>query len=125
MFELAFYLGARPCEYLGLKWSDLNTKQAEITIQRSLKWRARDGWYTTPPKTEKSNRTIGLTPYFIGRLAEHRKRQLETKMKAGSAWADTGFIFTNEIGQPLRGTSVDRCSRPYSPMPSWTITHLK
>jgi site-specific recombinase XerD len=29
-------------------------------------------------------------------------------MKAGSAWAHTGFIFTNEIGQPLRGASVDR-----------------
>jgi integrase len=35
MFELAFYLGARPCEYLGLKWADLNAKQSETFASHS------------------------------------------------------------------------------------------
>jgi integrase len=107
MFEFAYYLGARPCEYLGLQWPDLNIKQAEITIQRSLKRRRKGpGWYVTPPKTEKSIRTIPLTPELLERLAEHRRHQLVMKLKAGSAWTDHGFIFTDEIGEPLNEVSV-------------------
>jgi integrase len=102
MFEFAFYLGARPCEYLGLQWSDIDARQGEITIQRSLKWRKGNEWYVTPPKTEKSVRAIELTPYYARRLDEHRRRQLEMKLKAGAHWHDHGFIFTDEDGNPLR-----------------------
>jgi integrase len=107
MFELAYYLGARPCEYLGLQWPDLNIKQSEITIQRSLKRRRKGaGWYVTPPKTEKSIRTIPLTADLLKRLEDYRRRQLEMKLKAGSAWTDHCFIFTDEIGEPLSEVSV-------------------
>jgi integrase len=85
----------------------LNVKQAEITIQRSLKWRKGPQWYTTPTKREKTI-TIELTPYFIERLAEHRKRQLAMKLKAGSHWTNAGFIFTDAIGRPLRPGAVAR-----------------
>jgi integrase len=107
MFELAFNLGARPCEFLGLMWRDLDMKQGEITIQRSLKRRRKGaGWYVTPPKTYKSKRTIGLPPYFIKRLEEHRRHQLEWKMKAGPLWKEHGFIFTNDGGEPLNERTV-------------------
>src|SRR5262249_14279609 len=36
MFQIAYFLGARPCEYLGLKWADFDKKGQRITIQRSL-----------------------------------------------------------------------------------------
>jgi integrase len=101
MFEFALYLGARPCEYMGLMWTDLNG-QGEIKIQRSLKWRLFDGWYVTPTKTDKSTRTIELTPYYIKRLEDHRRRQLEMKLKAGPEWTDHGFIFTDDAGEPFR-----------------------
>jgi integrase len=39
MFRLAYFLGARPCEYLGLMWKDLDFKAQRITIERSLKRR--------------------------------------------------------------------------------------
>ncbi|HKE04988.1 MAG TPA: site-specific integrase [Blastocatellia bacterium] len=92
----------RPCEYLGLKWSDLDWKARRVTIQRSLKLRKANVWYTTPPKTEKSLRSIALTPDFVKALEEHRRRQLEMRMKAGASWSDHGFIFTDEVGEPLK-----------------------
>lgn len=102
MFRLAYFLGARPCEYLGLKWSDVDFKVKAVTIQRSLKLRQGGEWYTTPPKTKKSVRSIALTDALVKGLEEQRRRQLEMRMKAGSEWRDHGFIFTDEVGGPLK-----------------------
>lgn len=101
MFRLAYFLGARPCEYSGLKWRDVNWKAQTVTIQRSMKWRKAGDWYTEPPKTEKGLRTIALTPDLMTGLESHRRRQLEQRMKAGANWPDHGFVFTDEIGEPL------------------------
>jgi integrase len=102
MFELAFFLGARPCEYLGLMWSDVDFAGKRIVIQRSLKLRKSPDWYVTPPKTAKSTRMIALTDGIAKGLDAHRRRQLEMKLKAGREWTDHGFIFTDEAGEPLR-----------------------
>jgi len=108
MFLLAYNLGARPCEYLGLKWGDIDLKGRRLTIQRSLKWRNAGEWYEEPPKTEKGTRTIPLTPDIARGLEVERKRQLEARLKAGADWADTGFVFTDELGQPLNFERVRR-----------------
>ena len=44
-------------------------------------------------------------------LREHRKRQLEQRLRAGSLWNDGGFpdlVFTNEFGKHLVYTAVWR-----------------
>lgn len=102
VFALAFYLGARPCEYLALKWRDIDFKAQRATLQWSLKLRKGNEWYLTPPKTEKSARTIPLTPAIVKGLEDHRRRQLELRLKAGETWADHGFVFTDEVGEPLK-----------------------
>jgi len=101
MFLLAYFLGARPCEYLGLKWLDYDKKEGRVTIRRSLKWRKAGEWYEEPPKTEKGIRSILLTPDIVAGLEAQRRRQLEERMKAGASWPDHGFIFTDETGEPL------------------------
>jgi integrase len=106
MFELAYFLGARPCEYLGLQWPDVDWKARRITIWRSLKQRVGGQWYTTPPKTETSVRAIALTDALVKALEEHRRRQLEARLKAGADWADHKFIFTDEVGEPLKIAAV-------------------
>jgi integrase len=102
MFRLAYFLGARPCEYLGLMWQDIDFKSRRVTIQRSLKLRIGGEWYVTPPKTEKSVRTIALTQAITRDLEGHKRRQLEMRLKAGSTWTDNGFVFTDEAGDPLK-----------------------
>jgi integrase len=86
MFRFAFFLGARPCEYLGLKWSDVDFKAKTVHIQRSLKRRVGGEWYTTPPKTKKSDRFIALTDEFVKGLEDHKRRQLEMRLKARADW---------------------------------------
>lgn len=111
MFALAYFLGARPCEYLGMKWSDVDWKSRRITIQRSLKRRKANDWYTTPPKSEKSVRAIALTEAVARGLKDHRRRQLEAKMRAGTTWTDHGFIFTDDAGDPLKIAAVRKAHK--------------
>jgi integrase len=111
MFTLAYFLGARPCEYMGLQWADVDWAGRRITIQRSLKRRKGGEWYITPPKTEKSIRTIALTDGLVRSLEDHKRRQLEARLKAGAGWEDHGFIFTNEIGEPLKIHVMERAHR--------------
>jgi len=111
MFRLAYFLGARPCEYLGLQWGDVDWKAQRVTIQRSLKLRIGGEWYTTPPKSEKSVRAIALTPAFVKDIEDHRRRQLEARMRAGKGWTDHGFIFTDEVGDPLKIAAVRKAHK--------------
>jgi integrase len=107
MFEMAYFLGARPCEYLGLQWGDVDFKAQRITIQRSLKRPKKEsGWYVTPPKTEKSVRALPLTLETARGLEEHRRRQLEMRLKAGADWGAYDFIFTDTTGEPLHERHV-------------------
>jgi integrase len=52
-------------------------------------------------KSEKSVRTIALTLAFVNSLEEHRRHQLEMRLKAGAAWEDHGFTFTDGEGEPI------------------------
>lgn len=98
----------RRCGYLGLQWPDVDWKSQRVTIQRSVKRRKGGEWYTTPPKSEKSVRSIALMPDFVKDLEDHRRRQLEMRLKAGTTWSDHGFIFTDEAGDPLKIDAVRR-----------------
>jgi integrase len=93
---------------MGLKWSDVDWAGKRITIQRSLKWPLSSDWYTTPPKTAKSIRTIALTDALVRALEDHRLRQLEARMTAGPSWTDHKFIFTDVTGEPLRFEGMRR-----------------
>ncbi|SEG99726.1 hypothetical protein SAMN05444920_1142 [Nonomuraea solani] len=46
------------------------------------------------PKTEASDRVIAL-------LRTHRRNQAAQRLAAGEARIDSGFVFTNELGEPL------------------------
>jgi len=112
MFALAFHLGARPCEYLGLMWTDIDFAGHRITIQRSLKHRKAKGkygqWYLEQPKTTNSLRSVTINPEIVRGLEERRRAQLEERMKAGPSWGNHGFIFTDATGEPLQIENVRR-----------------
>jgi len=42
-----------------------------------------------------------LDPLALLILKEHRKRQIKERMKLGSAWNETEFIYTQENGNPI------------------------
>ena len=52
----------------------------------------------TPPKTKKSNRTISISPFVMGLLAEYMHEQKVLRMKMGNKWKKTPWIFTDSYG---------------------------
>lgn len=99
-FRLSAFTGARRGELLALKWSDFDGKA--ITISKS---RALAGKSVVEQNTTKGGkggqRRVALDPETIQQFTEHRKRQLEERLLAGSAWTETGYVFVQETGEPL------------------------
>ena len=69
-------------------------------------WRSvREGGDT---KTAKSRRTLALPKAAVQALRDHRKRQAEDRLAAGSLWQDHGLVFASAIGTPLDAANVRR-----------------
>jgi len=69
-------------------------------------WRSvREGGDT---KTAKSRRTLALPQAAVEALRDHRKRQAEDRLAAGSLWQDHGLVFASAIGTPLDAANVRR-----------------
>lgn len=109
LFELAIITGMRPEEYLGLLWSDINFENHTVTIQRTLIWKHKSmGWYFGEPKTEKSRRTIHLPVSLCAELIQHRKRQLERRIRLGEKWTHYNLVFPSDLGTPFYVRNLDK-----------------
>jgi integrase len=119
---VAIALGLRQGEVLGLRLQDVDFHECTLTvaIQRTRpKWRHGCGDVcghkhaghcpqrvntrkeTAKPKSRAGRRTIGLPPPLLNQLQLHVIEQGEEREKAGELWNEQGWLFTNELGQPL------------------------
>lgn len=61
-YALLLETGLRTAELIGLTWDAIDWKKHTLTINKSLEYRHKQGyWRAGPPKTQKSYRTIPLT----------------------------------------------------------------
>jgi integrase len=100
LWVLAGTTGLRRGELLGLAWRDIDLDRSILSVRQT---RVAYGKLvvTKEPKTARARRTIPLSARAVEALKAHRKRQAEEKLAAGSAFADLGLVFTNEMGEPL------------------------
>jgi integrase len=89
--------GMRRGEALGLRWDDLDLKASTVTVNRQWK-RGERGLILTPPKTERSRRTIDIDQETLGAVKRWRRAQLEERMAYDGEWQETGFMFTRPNG---------------------------
>ena len=54
-----------------------------------------------PPKTAAGRRTLRLGPPLVDLLRKQRSAQAADRLRAGSAWQDSGYVFTSPAGHPL------------------------
>jgi integrase len=116
VFELALLSGMRPEEYLALQWTDLDFQHNTITVQRVVVWeRWTKAVYFAEPKTAKSRRTIPLPVYVMRKLQEHRRRQLEYKLKLGEKFQNEyNLVFTSKTGTIVSIRNLQR--RHFKPL---------
>ena len=106
---LALAYGMRRGEVLGLHWSALDWAAGTLAVTHSVR-RIKDRDTSSGRrtrlivgelKTPKSRRTLALTPEMVAMFRQHRVRQAEARMAAGTRWQDCGLIFASEIGTPM------------------------
>jgi len=107
---LSLTVGVRTEEARQLCWDHLDLDgdpDADPPVPPSVAvWRSvRQGGDT---KTPKSRRTLALPQAAVQALREHRKRQAEDRLTAGSQWRDRGLVFVSATGTPLDAGNVRR-----------------
>jgi integrase len=106
LFVFALATGMRPEEYLGIQWKDVDLEQGLAIVQRTVVWRAGGGWYFSEPKTSSSRRNIPIPKSVLIALREHRRSQVEERLKAGPKYQNNDFVFATSEGTPLMRANI-------------------
>lgn len=93
-------LGLRRAEVLGLRWGDVDYTAGTVTIART-RVLVNGQVIEKSPKSRRSARTLPLFEPVTGALRALYKRQLKERLAAGPAYADSGYIAADELGEPL------------------------
>ena len=111
MFAVTSATGARRGEMLALRWPKINLDTGWIEFSTQLV-RLKGGGVTgglieqTLKNGESKN--VRIDDVTVALLREHRKRQAEDRLKAGSRWLDEDYVFPNENGGPLNPSNMAR-----------------
>jgi integrase len=98
-FRLAAYTGGRRGELLALRWPAVDLDAAEVTFSGSTD--VIDGERVDDTTKSGRSRVVALDAGTVGVMREHRRRQLEERMKVGPLWCESELVFTAENGAPL------------------------
>lgn len=108
-WTVAFALGLRQGEALGLRWSDVDLDAGVLHVRHSLGRIKGEGLKLGPTKSKRGGRSIALPAELVDQLKAHRSQQNAERLAAGTWWREGDFVFANEDG------------RPYDPKVDWTL----
>ena len=96
---MASGLGLRISEVLGLTWDNIDFIENTITINK-ITVRDNNTVILKSPKTESSERTISAPKEIINLLREHKRNQLEDKLK-GKIKNNLNLLFFDKNENPI------------------------
>ncbi|WHA10365.1 site-specific integrase [Enterococcus montenegrensis] len=109
--EVGWGTGMRRGEVCGLYWSDVSFEEKTIKVERNM-LQDKYGIKMGTPKTKSSYRTIDIDEGLLRTLKEHRKRQMENKIRYGQFYFDSPYVCTKENGEPVTPNSIKwNCTR--------------
>jgi integrase len=97
LFHVAAYFGLRRSELAGLAWADLDLATLRLHVRQAQTDDTLDS-----TKSQDSDRQLVIDEGSATVLRAWRKAQLAERLAWGSAWTDSGRVFTREDGTPLR-----------------------
>ena len=109
LYIVTLFTGMREGEVHGLQWDCVDLKKGTILVNKQLQYvRSSRGQYRMVPTKNSKGRTITIAPFVVTILKRVKKKQLENRLRYGEYWENTGFVFTDELGQHLKPQNVYR-----------------
>lgn len=102
LWHLALRTGMREGELLALRWSDVDLDDGLVRVRRAVTIRGEVRFSAT--KTGRG-RPVKIGPALITKLAAHRRRQLEERIR-NPLWQDQDLVFAGPKGDVLRRQSL-------------------
>ncbi len=99
LYTVTLFTGMRVGEVLGLKWDCVDFETGFLTIDKQLQ--QINGIYELVPTKNSQPRTVVAAAWVMDLLRHHKAAQAEMRLRVGSLWVNSGFVFTNEIGEHL------------------------
>jgi integrase len=97
-------------EALGLQWDDIDLDAGTIQVRRQLR-RIRGELLLAPVKTQAGQRDLPLFDLARQALKLQASQQPAYRADMGSAWPETGLVFTTRTGRPIEPRSLVRSFR--------------
>jgi integrase len=114
LFLVAYAVGLRRGELLGLRWADLELDTGLLHVRQTVQRLGADkGLVLGPPKSARSRRSVPVPASVLMELRSHRVRQTAEHKEARAnghvpapQFAD--LVFTTSIGTPLEPSNLRR-----------------
>lgn len=105
LYHLIAYRGLRRGEACGVRWTDVDLDVGVLAVAEQI---VQLGWAIEAgaPKSDAGARAVMLDRETVKVLRSWRRQQLAEQQEWGSAWTNTGRIFTREDGMELHPASV-------------------
>lgn len=102
LFTVTLFTGLRQGEALGLCWDCVDLKKGTILVCRQLQ-KVVDvkGAYQLLSTKNGRSRKITLAPFVTSVLKRVRREQLENRLRYADCYTDSGFVFTDPLGNHL------------------------
>jgi integrase len=99
-------------EAAGLRWQDVELDVARLSVRQS---RVAVGYEVgvEEPKSARSRRNVALDVETVQVLRTWRAAQLRERLEWGSAWTDSGLVFTREDGVGLHPDRITKLFNLY------------
>ena len=127
-YQLGLMTGMRRGELAGLKWASVNLASKHLQVVNTLQRITGQGLMNGQPKTERSRRSIALSPDTVSLLHEIRGKQMTQQLEVADAWTDSGYVFTHPDGMPIDPNLATRAFKKVvttSGLPKLTIHGLR
>ncbi|MEV3853104.1 tyrosine-type recombinase/integrase [Streptomyces sp. NPDC050095] len=105
LWLLIAFRGLRRGEACGLRWMDVDLTGRSMSVATQL---VQSGWavHEAPPKTDSGLRLVALDGESVDSLGDHQRSQRKEQAHWGTAWKNTGRVFTEEDGGMLHPAKV-------------------
>lgn len=102
LFTVDLFTGLREGELLGLTWDCVDLERGAIIMNKQLqREKKKQGKYVFAPLKNDKSRVVTLAPWVVQLLSNHKIKQDEKRKSMGEMWEESGFVFTDDLGQHL------------------------